>query len=91
MMQKFTKSLSESDRLIGFIASTLGVFASLSFIEVIVSNTSDESHIFIQPIVIAINATFWSLHAIIKKDWALLIPNLLAIALATIAAITAFI
>lgn len=85
------KNLTKNDRVIGIIASILGTLASLSFIEIIISNASGESNIYIQPIIIGINATFWSLHALVKKDWFLLIPNVIAIALALTAAISAFI
>lgn len=91
MKQILITKLNKSDRVIGIIASVLGTLASLSFIEVINSNINGNSNIYIQPIIIGINATFWSLHALIKRDWFLLIPNLIAIILATIATISAFI
>jgi hypothetical protein len=89
--KSFQRNLTKSDKIISIAASILGTLASLSFIEIIVSNANGKSNIYIQPIVVAINAAFWSLHAIIKKDWFLLIPNLIAIVLALIAASLAFI
>ncbi|MDQ5913498.1 MAG: hypothetical protein QG623_116 [Patescibacteria group bacterium] len=89
MKKNIVARLNQNEKIISVIASSLGVLASLSFFEIISSNLNGNSNIYIQPIIIGINAAFWSLHAFIKRDWALFIPNLLAIVLATVATATA--
>lgn len=63
----------------------------VSLIEVFASNIQGKSNIFIQPTATAFTGLFWSLYAISKKDLFLLVPNLLALILGVITAISAFI
>jgi hypothetical protein len=91
MFKVLTKKLHKKDRIITIIAFTVGIFASLSFIEIIISNLKEDSNIYIQPLVVVFNAIFWSLHAISRKDIPLLITNFLGISLGLAAAISAFI
>lgn len=85
------KTINEHEKVIGAIASTMAVVMFVSLIEVLNSNIAGKSDIFIQPAATAFNGFFWSLYAISKKDKFLLIPNLLALALGIITALSVFI
>ncbi len=50
-----------------------------------------DSNIFIQPLATAFNGFFWSLYAYGRKDWFLLIPNILACVLGAITASSVFV
>jgi len=63
----------------------------VSLIEVFTSNINGDSKIFIQPIATAFNGFFWSLYSYGRKDWFLLVPNILACVLGIATAISAFI
>ena len=61
-----------------------------SLIEVLLSNISGRSNIFIQPLATTINGFFWSIYGYGKKDWFIITPNLLAMILGVITATSAF-
>jgi len=87
----FRRVLRKNEKIIGSIASFLAIVMFISLIEVFNSNISGKSNIFVQPLATAFNGFFWSLYAYGRKDWFLLIPNLLALLLGVITAISAFI
>lgn len=90
-MNNFQKKLKENEKIIGTIASFLAVIMFFSLIEIFLSNLSNESNIYIQPIATAFNGFFWTLYAYGRKDYFLLIPNILALLLGTLTAIAAFV
>lgn len=90
-MNKLQTRLKENEKVIGTIASVLAVIMFFSLIEILLSNLSGDSEIYIQPIATAFNGFFWSLYAYGKKDYFLLIPNILALFLGIFTALAAFI
>ena len=83
--------LQKNEKIIGSIASVLAIIMFFSLIEVLVSNIRGNSNIFIQPLATAFNGLFWSLYAYGRRDWFLLIPNILACVLGAITAFSVFI
>lgn len=90
-MNKFQERLKANEKLIGSIASILAIIMFFSLIEILISNLRGKSRIFIQPLATAINGIFWSMYAFGKKDYYLLIPNVLAFILGVLTVIAAFI
>jgi len=78
-------------KIFGFIGTCLALGMFFALIEVAFSNLNGESNIFIQPILVTINCTVWSLYAYWKKDWFLFWANLPGIFLGIFTVITAFI
>jgi hypothetical protein len=91
MSNKFQTVLRKNEKVIGSIASVLAIIMFVSLIEVLISNLKGESNIFIQPLATALNGIFWSLYAYGRKDYFLLIPNVLACVLGAATAISALI
>lgn len=91
MVNSFQENLKKNEKIIGSIASFLAIVMFFSLIEIFNSNLQGKSNIFIQPIATAFNGFFWSLYAFGRKDWFLLVPNLLALLLGIITAISAFV
>ncbi|MFH1255511.1 MAG: SemiSWEET family transporter [bacterium] len=91
MENTFQQFLKNNEKIIGTIASALAIIMFASLIEILVSNAKGNSNIFIQPIATAFNGFFWSLYAYGRKDWFLLVPNILACVLGIITGISAFI
>lgn len=91
MENTFQQFLRNNEKIIGTIASALAIIMFFSLIEVLMSNISGNSHIFIQPIATMFNGLFWSLYAFGRKDWFLLWPNILACVLGAITGVSAFI
>lgn len=91
MANTFQDYLKKNEKIIGSIASALAIIMFISLIEVFISNMQGKSSIYIQPIATAFNGFFWSLYAYGRKDWFLLVPNILACVLGTITAVSAFI
>ncbi len=89
-MSNLQEKLKANEKLIGSIASILAIIMFFSLIEVFISNLNGSSKIFIQPIATAINGIFWSMYAYGRKDYFLLIPNLLALVIGSVTAIAAF-
>ncbi|MEK9168161.1 MAG: SemiSWEET family transporter [Patescibacteria group bacterium] len=87
-LQQFLKN---NEKIIGTIASVLAIVMFTALLEILMSNTRGESHIFVQPIATAFNGFFWSLYAYGRKDWFLLWPNVLACILGIITGVSAFI
>lgn len=83
--------LQKYEKVIGSIASVLAIIMFVSLIEILISNIKGNSEIFVQPLATAFNGFFWSLYAYGRKDWFLLIPNVLACILGAITAISVFI
>ena len=82
--------LKKNEMIIGTVASVLAIIMFASLIEIFISNTRGDSNIFIQPIATAFNGFFWSLYAFGRKDWFLLVPNIIACVLGTITGVSAF-
>ena len=91
MENSFQQTLKKNEKIIGAIASVLAIIMFISLLEVFNSNLQGKSHIFIQPLATAFNGFFWSLYAYGRKDYFLLIPNLLAVILGILAVISAFV
>jgi len=90
-MNNIQKKLKKNEKVIGTIASILSVIMFFSLIEILLSNLSGESNIYIQPLATAFNGFFWSLYAYGRKDNFLLIPNILALWLGFFTAVAAFV
>ena len=91
MENTFQAYLKKNEKVIGSIASVLAIIMFFSLIEILISNLNGNSRIFIQPLATAFNGFFWSLYAYGRKDWFLLIPNILACVLGAITAMSAFV
>jgi len=91
MENTFQIFLKKNEKIIGSIASILAIIMFASLIEILLSNIRGNSKIFIQPLATAFNGFFWGLYAYSRKDWFLLIPNILACVLGAITAAYAFI
>jgi len=87
----FQITLKKNEKIIGSIASFLAIIMFISLVEVFNSNIQGKSDIFIQPLATSLNGFFWSLYAYGRKDWFLLAPNLLALLLGIVTAISAFV
>jgi hypothetical protein len=83
------KILKKNEKIIGTIAAIVSIIMFVSLIEILLSNISGKSNIFIQPLATAFSGLFWSLYAYGRKDLFVLIPNVLACILGTITAISA--
>lgn len=90
-MNRIQEKLKSKEKTIGTIASILAIVMFFSLIEIFISNLQGNSKIFIQPLATAINGVFWSLYAYGRKDYYLLVPNILAFVLGTLTVIAAFI
>lgn len=91
MKNTFQETLKKNEKIIGTIASVLAIIMFISLIEVFISNIQGHSNIFIQPLATGFNGLFWSLYAYGRKDWFLLVPNILACILGVATTISAFI
>jgi len=91
MENTFQSYLKKNEKIIGSIASALAIIMFISLIEVFISNLNGDSNIFIQPIATTFNGFFWSLYGYARKDWFLLVPNILAFVLGALTAVSAFI
>lgn len=90
-MSKFQSFLGENQKTIGYIASPLAIIMFVSLIEVLLSNLRGDSRIIIQPFATALNGLVWTLYAYGRKDYFLLIPNVLAFVLGTLTTMVVFI
>ncbi len=89
MENTFRIFLNKNEKIIGTIATVLGVIMFFSLLEVLFSNLKGNSNIIIQPAATAVNGLFWSLYAYGRKDWFLLIPNTLAFVLGILITLSA--
>ena len=71
--------MKKYEKVIGVIAAIMATIMTLSSIEILISNLKGTSHIYIQPLAMALNGLAWSLYSYIKKDNFILIPNILAL------------
>ena len=78
---------------IGWIASIMGMLMFLSYLDQIRLNISGQTGSIILPIVTTINCLFWVLYGFLKpkKDWPIILCNVLGIVLGIATAITAII
>ena len=83
--------LTNNLNIIGAIAALMAIVMVLASIEILISNLKGHSHVFIQPISMALNGLVWSLYAYAKKDNYIFIPNILSFIIGTVTAISAFI
>lgn len=91
MENAFRTFLIKNEKIIGTIATILGVIMFTSLIEILLSNLRGDSKILIQPAATAINGLFWTLYAYGKRDWFLFIPNILALVLGILTTVSAII
>ncbi|MCK4635527.1 MAG: hypothetical protein KAT32_01570 [Candidatus Moranbacteria bacterium] len=91
MINSFQNYLKKNEKIIGTIASVLAIIMFISLIEIFISNIRGDSNIFVQPLATAFNGFFWSLYSFGRKDWFLLVPNILACILGAATTISAFI
>ena len=78
----------KNEKIIGTIASLLAIIMFFSLIEILVSNIQGKSNIFIQPMATSFNGLFWSMYAYGRRDWFLLVPNLLALVLGAVTSVS---
>ena len=90
-MEQFRAFLRTHEKVIGSIASVLAIVMFLSLVEIFISNIKGSSNIFVQPAATAINGFFWSLYAFGRKDWFLLVPNVLGCVLGIVTALAVII
>lgn len=67
MNNSLRKFIIKNEKIIGTIATILGVLMFFSMIEILSSNTRGDSHIIVQPAATAVNGLFWTLYAYGKK------------------------
>jgi len=91
MKNTFQEFFRKNEKIIGTIASALAIIMFISLIEIFISNINGNSNIFIQPLATAITGFFWSLYGYGKRDWFILVPNILALTLGIATAVSAFI
>ncbi|MCK4891695.1 MAG: hypothetical protein KAS78_03440 [Candidatus Pacebacteria bacterium] len=91
MDNTFQIFLQKNEKIIGSTASILAIIMFFSLIEILISNIQGNSNIFIQPLATCVNGLFWSLYAYGRKDWFLLVPNILALVLGAITTMSVFI
>ena len=75
---------------IGSTASILAIIMFIALIEIFISNVQGKSNIFIQPLATAFNGFFWVWYAYIRRDMFIFIPNILALVLGIVTALSAF-
>jgi hypothetical protein len=90
-MNNLQKTIKKYEKQIGSFAVIITSLAYLSLIEILISNIQGKSSIFIQPLATAINCLFWGTYAYGRKDWYLLIPNILGFILGVLTFISAFV
>lgn len=90
-MNSLQETLKKNEKVIGGTASVIAIIMFISLIEIFLSNLRGESHIYVQPIATAFNGFFWSMYAYGRKDYFLLVPNLLALLLGALTTASAFI
>jgi hypothetical protein len=90
-MNSLQSKFKQNEKVIGSIASVLAIIMFFSLIEILIANLSGKTNIYIQPIATSFNGLFWSMYAYGRKDYFLLIPNLLALILGAATAVSAFI
>ncbi|PLX21013.1 hypothetical protein C0584_04485 [Candidatus Parcubacteria bacterium] len=91
MENKFQNCLKKKEKVIGSIASFLAIVMFVALIEVFMSNLRGDSRIIIQPLATAFNGFFWSLYAYGRKDYFLLVPNLLALILGALTVVSVYV
>lgn len=76
---------------IGWFASLMAILMYVSYIDQIMRNLSGVKGSIILPIATTVNCTAWTLYGFlkVKKDWPIIICNVLGIVLGIITAITA--
>ncbi len=87
-LQDFFK---RNEKIIGCVASILAILMFFSLIEILISNIRGDSTILIQPLATSFNCLFWSMYGYGRKDWFVLVPNLLGFLLGTITALSVLI
>ena len=90
-MNKFQKFCKNNEKIIGYSASILAIVMFITIIEILISNIKGESNIFIQPLATTINGFLWIMYGYSKKDWYIIIPNMVAFFFGFITTISAFI
>lgn len=91
MQNSFYSLIQKHEKIIGTIASLLAVIMFFSLIEVLLSNLRGESQIVVQPFATAVSGLFWSLYGFSRKDWIIIVPNMVALILGILTVISAFI
>jgi hypothetical protein len=91
MTKKLQKYFKKNEKIIGGIASFLAIIMFFSLIEVMISNLQGKSRILIQPLATSLNGLFWSMYAYGRRDWFLLVPNMLALIIGAITVVSVFI
>jgi len=90
MENLFQQAIKKNEKIIGSLASLFAIIMFVSLIEILISNIEGNSHIFIQPLATTFDGLFWSLYGYGRKDWFLLVPNLLALILGFVTTLSAF-
>jgi len=91
MSNKLQLQIQQNQKLIGALASTFSIIMFFSLIEVMMSNLQNKSDIYIQPIATIANGLLWFIYGYGKKDYYIMVPNILACILGLATAIAAFV
>ncbi|WP_010134797.1 SemiSWEET family transporter [Ochrovirga pacifica] len=91
MASKLQVYLEKHQKSFGFVGALMGIVMFVSLVEVMIANFKGESAIVIQPTATAINGLVWTLYSYGRKDYFLLIPNVLAFVLGIMTTIAAFV
>ena len=77
-------------KFLGTLGTIIAIAMFVSLLEIARANVIGESHIFIQPIMVTINCSVWSLYAYLKKEKFVFWANFPGVLLGIFTAITAF-
>ncbi len=90
-MSKLSNFIHSHDRMFGYVGTIFAVLMFGGLIEIAVSNLTQGTHIFIQPIFAFLTASVWSLYGYAKKDWFIFTANIGGVFLGIFTIITAFV
>lgn len=77
-------------KLFGSLGAAMAILMFVALIEVLMSNYSGDSAIWIQPLATLINCLCWTAYGVGRHDWFVITPQLFGIVLAIATLLTAF-
>ena len=78
-------------KFLGTLGTVIAIAMFVSLLEIARANLRGESHIFIQPIMVTLNCSIWSLYAQLKKEKFVFWANFPGVLLGIFTVVTAFI
>ena len=78
-------------KFLGTLGTIIAIVMFVSLLEIARANLKGESHIFIQPAMVAVNCSIWSSYAYLKKEKIIFWANFPGVLLGIFTVITAFI